>query len=417
MDSQQPEQEKTITATAQPEVDELEPTKEPDQPTPTVAHKLIPGEPGARNSFLDDVNSALSAGDGGVTFGDIFRSGRYERPFQAQDMTYLPELDITHAEIAFDQDFFYFTIFLEDRPPEDAQGDTYALELDFDRDGRGDELLIAQGPLTESWQTERVWMWSDENDDVGGQTPVVSDAAGQPGDGYENLVFDHGYGGDPDSAWARLDSEGDAAVQFAVKRDVLDAQSGFLWAAWASGGEITPDRFDVNDRLTEVEAGSPILDDQNYPLVDLDLVDNTCRMYFGFTPTGNEPGVCALPATPTPQPTATATPTEAPQVGEILGLVWIDLDLDATKDGFEPPINGHTVEFWAGACPGSGQHWSVTTAYIEYGTNYLLQLSPGTYCVSTNYETQSTTGGSQKTVDLPPGGTIRVNFGFREPPA
>jgi hypothetical protein len=37
-----------------------------------------------------------------------------------------------------------------------------------------------------------------------------------------------------------------------------------------------------------------------YPIKALAEVDNTCRWAVGFTPTGSEPGICPVPATPTP---------------------------------------------------------------------------------------------------------------------
>lgn len=411
--SAQEEPQATATITMQPVADE--PLATAVHPTATIEHVVIPGAPANRHSFLDDVDSAASANQGGVTFGDSFQSGRYERPFSAGTMEYKPELDITSAELSFDDEFYYFAVHLEGGFLEDSIENTYALEFDLDRDGRGDLLISGDTPLADRWQVEGVRVWQDENVDVGGMTAMRADPPDALGDGYEVLMFDQGYGEDPDSAWARSPSNN--LVQFAVKRDVFEATAGFLWSAWSYGGVLDPASFDHNDRMTKADAGSPVLGDPEYPLVQLALLDNTCRMYFGFTPTGTEPGICALPSTATPEPTVTPSATATLNTGIIAGLVWIDLDVDGVKDGGETPLDGHLVQIRDGACPGSSRHWNIHTGYIEYGTNYLLQLSPGTYCVTTDYETQSTTGGEQQTVDLPPGGQVRVNFGFREPPS
>jgi len=50
--------------------------------------------------------------------------------------------------------------------------------------------------------------------------------------------------------------------------------------------------MDYVDRFTEMEAGSPVRDQQNYPLKALYGVDNVCREVFGFTGTKQEPQRC-----------------------------------------------------------------------------------------------------------------------------
>ncbi|MEJ2010936.1 MAG: hypothetical protein P8X64_01790 [Anaerolineales bacterium] len=388
------------------------PTATPPPTIPSVVHSIRPGEPGLRNSYLDDVDA--QAGSKGISFGDIFAANRYERPFQAGDMVLRPEIDITSAEITFDEQWYYFTIDLQAPPAEGQRSPYYALEIDLDRDGRGDWLFAVEGGLTDGWTTDGVRAWQDANGDVGGPTPLAADGEAADGDGYELLFFDQGYGEDPDAAWARSLPGGGSGMQFAVKRDVLEADAGFLWSAWASAGALDPSEFDLNDRISAAEAGSPILGDADYPLQGLAQLDNTCRMYFGFTPTGNEPGVCALPYTPTPEPSPTPAATATLERGVLYGLVWTDKDLDGVKDSGEPPLTVF-VSVTSGSCPSQGGGGILyQTRYIEYGINYWIERAPGTYCIQVGYPGQSTTGGSTRTVDVPAGGQVQVNFGYAE---
>jgi hypothetical protein len=152
-----------------------------------------------------------------------------------------------------------------------------------------------------------VQIWEDPNGDVGGPVPVRSDAPGER-DGYEKLTFDQGRGTDPDAAWARFSPANATDAQIAFKRDAIGMDLEFLWAAWADAGNKQPGWFDYNDHFTSAEAGSPLSAQANYPLAALFAVDNTCRMAYGFTLLGTEPGACYIP-TPTITPTLTATPT------------------------------------------------------------------------------------------------------------
>jgi hypothetical protein len=83
-------------------------------------------------------------------------------------------------------------------------------------------------------------------------------------------------------------------VQLAVRRSLIDDDSAFMWGAWADAGVSNPAWADYNDHFTLAEAGSPLSSSQEYPLKALAQVDNTCRMYFGFTPTGREAGICEV---------------------------------------------------------------------------------------------------------------------------
>jgi hypothetical protein len=86
-------------------------------------------------------------------------------------------------------------------------------------------------------------------------------------------------------------------IYIAVHRPLLAEDGSFLWGAWADDGVNNPAFLDYSDHFSAQEAGSPIQADAEYPVKALAAVDNTCRMYFGFSPTGSEPGICVVTGT------------------------------------------------------------------------------------------------------------------------
>lgn len=285
-------------------------TAEPATATavPTIVHALIPGGPGAVDSYITDRSSAALASQR-RTIADYFDLSQYERPLTAQVMDYQPYLDITRAELSAVEPWIYVTIYLEGQPPAEAQA-SYAVEIDLNLDGRGEWLITAALPLTTTWTTEGVRAYRDVNHDVGGPHPLRADPAPQPTDGYESLVFDQGLGPDPDAAWARISPSNPAHIQLAFKHALIGMDTQLLWGVWADGGAQSPAWFDYNDHFSIDEAGSPIQGNAHYPLQALASVDNTCRWGYDFTPAGSEPGVCQIPPTPTPViPTFTPTAT------------------------------------------------------------------------------------------------------------
>jgi hypothetical protein len=61
-------------------------------------------------------------------------------------MEYQAHLDLTRVEYAVGAPWIYFTLFVEGLPPDGSQA-IYAVEIDMDRDGRGDWL--APGIVTD----------------------------------------------------------------------------------------------------------------------------------------------------------------------------------------------------------------------------------------------------------------------------
>ena len=241
--------------------------------------------------------------------GDYFSINLFERPYQL-DNSYRPDADIAIAGISADNTWYYFTTEIRDVNPATKQYDTpFGYEIDYNKDGRGDFLLWATPPYSTQWVNTDVQVYEDRNHDVGNRRPMLSDApVTTPSDGYETTLFFNGSEPDPGAAWVRQVPNTVNTLQIAVKRSLIN-QNAFLWWAWTDFDLGKPTAFDYNDDFTIQQAGSPYPGDPNYPLKALYGMDNTCRVAYGFTPTGNEPGLCggAQPTSAPGQPTSTAT--------------------------------------------------------------------------------------------------------------
>ncbi|HET9914736.1 MAG TPA: hypothetical protein VFQ13_22790 [Anaerolineales bacterium] len=276
----------------------IPPTEIPATATVVLTHVMTPTEPRG-GKVIYDVKSAGTAPEQRAPYGDSYDMNRLERPFM-QEMVYIPDLDINSFTVAKDNDWWYVSIELIGEDPNNAMDINYGVELDLDRDGFGDYLIWAHPPYTDQWDTLPVQIFQDQNHNTGGLSSSKSDAP-LDGDGYENLIFDGSVGGnDPDMAWVRINAGPEATVQFAFKRSW--SGSIFMLGVIADAGLKDPEKLDYVDRFPIADAGSPVKENQNYPLKELVLVDNTCRDAFGFEPTHYEPQACPVPATPTPKP-------------------------------------------------------------------------------------------------------------------
>ncbi len=266
-----------------------------------ITHALRPGSPGNPEGFIIDTNSQKTGAQGRAPGGESYQINRFERPFTAQSMQYLGYLDIGRAEIDSGGGWFYVTLYLEGVPPPEVLPQAgYGVEIDTDLDGRGDVLIWAHPPAAGDWTTDGVQVWQDTNNDVGGPTALASDP-GRGGTGYETILFASGVGPDPDMAWVRMAPGNAAAVQIAFRPSALSGDSTFLWNPWTDGGVQQPGWFDYNDHFTAAQAGSPLVELKAlYPLKELFALDNTCRLAYGFTPYGGEPGMCEIPGTAVP---------------------------------------------------------------------------------------------------------------------
>jgi len=346
-------------------------TTEPTATSTPIVHTLHPGSfPEASESNITDRDSSAYAAQHRSNGGDNFFVNLFERPFNAKAMnTYFPDLDITKTSLVRDSTWVYVYIKLVGQNQAGGLLQDYGVEVDLNVDGRGDVLVMASRP-GKKWSTDRVGVWLDKNNDVGSSHPVDSDAPAST-DGYETQIFKSGVGTDPDLAWARLSPNDENTVQIAFKRSVINDDNKFAWGAWAlSQAMFNPAWFDFDDHFTQAEAGSPLIEQTKYyPLGSLAEVDNTCRWAVGFTPTGSEPGICAVPATPTPIPPAT-----------IWGSVWIETEyvngiFNAMHDKF---YFGASVRVRTGSCGSPGS--TVATAAVNE-LNYSVTVAPGTYCV------------------------------------
>src|ERR1700690_2412608 len=149
--------------------------------------------PQKRSDDASDINSSVDARKKTVPGGDTFVNDLFERPFNANSMdTYFSYIDIVDTQGFIDNTWGYATITLSG---DDANGHLpakYGVELDLNKDGRGDWLIIVSNPSSTNWSTQGVQAWKDTDGDVGGNIPIVADKVVSNGDGYETLVFDQG---------------------------------------------------------------------------------------------------------------------------------------------------------------------------------------------------------------------------------
>jgi len=269
-------------------------------PTVAVVHTQIPSMSPPGGTLIYDVDSSLTASEKRAPYGDSYNINRLERPFM-QDMTYISDLDIVTYSVIQDDTWFYVSIKLTGKDPNNSLGINYGVELDTNHDGFGDFIIWAQPPYTSTWDTANVKIFADKNHNTAGLSSDKSDAP-FIADGYEAQIFNGGVGdADPDMAWVRTNVGADSTLQFAFEK----SWSGtiFMLGVIADAGLKDVTKLDYVDRFTEEEAGSPVKGKKYYPLKALFAVDNTCQEAFGFNPTGDESKLCPRPdAKATKQP-------------------------------------------------------------------------------------------------------------------
>lgn len=274
----------------------LEPTAPPTAtPEPTITltpepvHVMMPGRPTGRNTFVTDLITVDLAEDK-TAVGDTYAWSRLERPYTAETMEYLDFLDIMRVDMQVKEPWVYLTFILIGDLPEGGDY-RYAVELDTDHEGRGETLVMASLPPEAEWTTEGVLVLTDADGDIGGLYPLYEEAPNPDQNGYETEMFNSGRGEDPDLAWVRRDPEHPNRLQLAFKRELLGGL-GVLWSAWTDGGLKDPGLFDINDHFTFEEAGSPNTGNYRYPVKAVSEMDSTCRSWYGYIPSGKEPGLC-----------------------------------------------------------------------------------------------------------------------------
>jgi hypothetical protein len=372
-------------------------TESPPTPTYTVAHLATPPGASGTTRYITDPESKDYAPQQKANPGaDVFAGNRYERPFTAEAMAYLADVDLTRVEMKIAAPWVYVTFFPSGTRAEGIGRTVYGAEFDTDKDGRGEYLVWGVSPPSGEWTVTGVEVWKDSNNDVGGAVPQANDAPNPSRNGYDERLFADGQGADPDLAWIRQ-VEGGTKIQLAFKYSVLGNASQFLWNGLADAGIRNPAWFDYNDHFTPAEAGSPnTYDGDRYPLKALWGVDNTCRDAYGFTPAGDEPGLCGYP-------------------GTIRGKVFYDENADGIFGSsiWDDPEPDQHLTLGLGACPSEGLQTATTDGNGDYAFTDIVQ---GTYCVTFVYtewmNAVSSATPNPRTVLLPPFGEVVVNFGI-----
>ena len=300
--------------TATPDLPTEVPASEPPPvETPTIQHQDIPvSAPDAKP--YPDVFSSDTAPEKRAPYGDSFEINRFERPF-TQDMTYIPDMDISSLSSSGDGTWVFVSIGLIGKDPNNQSGIRFSVELDTNLDSFGDFLIVAEPPFSEQWTAENVKVYTDTNRDSAGLSASRSDAPFS-GDGYDKLIqsIPENVISDADLAWVRINAGQFATVQFAFKQSF--SGDSFLYSVMSDAGLKDVNRLDYVDYLTESEAGSPVRENPNYPLKELYAVDNTCYQAFGFTPTGFEPKICPVIVQPSiVSPSEPGEPPTTPEVG------------------------------------------------------------------------------------------------------
>ncbi len=256
--------------------------------TPTI-NPNMPAEPAAVEGQVKDPDSSKSASEKRVLSGDSYKSNFFERPFTASSMNYLPDVDIVNGYISSDVKFFYFTIELVG-VNKDSGGmqANYGVELDTDKDGRGNYSIWVLNPVGTTWSTANVTVRKDNNRSVGGKDAYIADSSIFLGDGYETVLPNDG----SEASWARINPTVANIVQIAVNKNQIGSPFEFLWGVWADNGPKNPNLFDYDDHFTYEDAGSPISANQYYPLKKVPAIDNSCRKTYGFAVSYRIPNMC-----------------------------------------------------------------------------------------------------------------------------
>jgi hypothetical protein len=399
----------------------------------TPFYVTYPGEPpGMLSAVKDEIFPS--------NYGDNYSINLYERPFQL-DNTYRPDADIAASILSSDNLWYYFSTETVDIDPYTKTMDTpFGFEIDFDKDGRGDFLLWATPPYSTSWANTDVQVYADTNRDVGNRHPVLSDApATLVSNGYEYTVISNGRGPDPEVAWARLSPGSPTTMQFAIKKSLIN-HNAFLWWAWTDFDIGKPELFDYNDAYTIQEAGSPYASNPYFPPKALYGMDNTCRVAFGFTPVGNEPGLCKgvqptlTPTTkviktyvpnqnpsPTitpirvylPSYTPTATPQPLPQTGTIAGIVYFDNNANGVFDAGDEGKDTYEMRLFQNSTCSDLAYLGARPALD--GNYTLTNLPAGTWCLRLNYTGSPILPGNPQVVVVNGGSITTIDFAIQPP--
>ena len=102
--------------------------------------------------------------------------------------TYFPHLDIVDTFVFQDETWIYGSIIIKGLDSNKSLPGKYAVELDLDRDGKGDWLIIASNPASTDWSVDGVQAYQEANKDVGSVYAMLTDEKAT-GDGFETTCF------------------------------------------------------------------------------------------------------------------------------------------------------------------------------------------------------------------------------------
>ncbi|HET6846088.1 MAG TPA: hypothetical protein VFH29_04595 [Anaerolineales bacterium] len=286
-------------ATAEQPAATLPPADTAAPPTSTaIPHLATPGAGSKAIANAHDNDECKTPDTKSVTVGDEFRINRFERPFTAKDMQYLPQIDIVGMSMTQDDTWYYIQMKMCGKDPATGtMSGNYGAEFDLNVDGKTEVLVLANGPIGTDWSANGVAIYADLNGDIGGASSRPDDI--YTGNGYETKVYESGQtlytgGGDaadPDLAWARASAD-TATVELAIKKTVLKDYKKWMWNPLASAYPLDPTKMYFNDTFTAERAGSARKGDANYPLNELAGFDNSCRLPANFDAKGDEPMGC-----------------------------------------------------------------------------------------------------------------------------
>jgi hypothetical protein len=277
------------------------------EPTKGIQHALIPTIGSGKEQVIHDQVDASTAEQKRAFGGEQYSVGRFERPFD-KDMNYLAYLDIVKSTMQrADPNFIYTTIQVA-APVSSAEGKSalYGLELDTNMDGRSEYLILAEKPENSDWSVNGVNVWKSSSASAPiSQTGLAIPVTGSLG--FDTSVFSAGNGNDADLAWVRISPDKPDTIEIAFKNTLIGGEKGkFVWRPMTDGAPFPSKSYDLNVSYTLEQAGSPLIDNMNYPLKDVYAVDNTCRVASGYQASGKESGLCPLPPPPSkpdkPQP-------------------------------------------------------------------------------------------------------------------
>lgn len=308
-------------------------TEDPTVVVTEIVHEAIPGiSKYSTTERIDDCSTGERIELGATTLigqaCDNWKKNKLERPADAPNGTYYPAIDIVRAEMGTNQIWMFAKIRLYKGASGQLPTDlSLGFEIDTDLDSRGDYLILASGLTSTEWTTDGVQVWWDQTKDVGGASPHVPD--GTVGDGYETLLFDVGLGADADLAWARINPEDGASVEFAFKPSLLPENQIFVWWAWATLKQVSPVDMELVDSQQDTESWK---------------IDNTCSKIFNGKPSTMIVNICEF-VIPTPTPAPTEKPREssssAPDTGPVCppGEVWAFYPVSGTWMCLDPNPN------------------------------------------------------------------------------